>query len=115
MNVELQPAGKSDREVIRRLFQLYLYDMSEYMGWAVNADGQFDFSSSILDPYWTRDDHHPFLISCDGELAGFSLLRRSYFSSRGKCGHWAPRRKGTGSGAAGGRACPLSSANVRSI
>ena len=75
MKIELVSVKKSERKVIDSLFQFYLYDMSEYMGWNVNSDGQFDVNLSILDNYWDRDDHFPFFIFCDVDLAGFSLLR----------------------------------------
>ncbi len=76
MNVELVVAKISDREKIDNLFHYYVYDMSEFMGWAPTVTGKYKVNASQLDVYWQRSDHYPFLIYCDGELAGFSLLRR---------------------------------------
>ena len=76
MKIELVPAELSDREVIVNLWPLYVYDMSEYTGWGPSPEGLYDTEPPPLGPYWRREDHDPNLILCDGELAGFALLRR---------------------------------------
>ena len=76
MDVKLVKATKSDRVKIDNLWHYYIYDMSEYMRWNVAENGSYSNDVTPLDEYWLRDDHYPFLIYCDGELAGFSLLRK---------------------------------------
>ena len=76
MTIELAPALLSDQKVIENLWPLYVYDMSEYTGWGPSAEGRYDDGRPPLDDYWKRDDHEPYLIRCEGELAGFSMLRR---------------------------------------
>lgn len=75
MKVELIHADNQD--IIANLFQYYIYDMSEYAGWGPDATGLYkpDLAKLGIDAYWEREDHHPYLIKADGELAGFSLLR----------------------------------------
>ena len=76
MNVELKPASDADRIIVNNLWNYYLYDMSEYTRWPVSDEGSYVSLEPPLDDYWGRDDHHPFLIYCNDELAGFSLLRK---------------------------------------
>jgi predicted acetyltransferase len=68
-------------EIIRNLFQYYIYDMSEYAKFSSNPDGTFtvDESKIQLNVYWTNQDHYPYLIVVDDEIAGFSLIRKFPF------------------------------------
>ncbi|MDC7222826.1 MAG: GNAT family N-acetyltransferase [Spirochaetales bacterium] len=65
-------------EMITNLFQYYIYDMSEYTKFSPNRNGTFTVDESLvqLQLYWTQKDHFPYLIKVDGEIAGFSLLRK---------------------------------------
>lgn len=69
-------------ELIRNMFQYYIYDMSEYTKFSPNEDGTYIVDESIiqLNNYWTRPNHYPYLIKVDGEIAGFVLLREFPFS-----------------------------------
>src|SRR5215216_2568053 len=71
--VEVEPVSYSDKDVLGRLIEFYVYDYSEYMGWDVDAHGVFGYR--YLDHYWTDADRHPFFIRVDGRLAGFALVR----------------------------------------
>ncbi len=79
MKIELVKAEDSDKRIIENLWQYYIYDMSEYMGWGASLDGLYPTEAHQLDDYWEKDNHFPYIIKCDGELAGFSLLRRYPF------------------------------------
>lgn len=64
--------------VIRNLFALYAYDMSEFAGLDVDDDGTFSIPLSLAS-YWVGPDaaqRHPFLVRADGKLAGFALVRQ---------------------------------------
>ena len=52
--------------------------MSEYTGWNPNKYGSYaiDAEEIGLNDYWTKPDHHPFLIFFESELAGFVLIRK---------------------------------------
>jgi len=69
---------EEDRSVLRRLLQLYLHDLSEFIDTDVDPHGEFPYR--YLDHYWTEPDRHAFLIRVDGEWAGFALVRA--------CPHW---------------------------
>ena len=76
MEVELIPASESDQDRIYNLWHYYIYDMSEFTGQNPSPEGIYVTHPSEINAYWERDDHQPFVIQCDGELAGFSLIRR---------------------------------------
>lgn len=80
MKVELVIAESS--ELVRNLFQYYIYDMSEYTKFSPNSDGTFTVDERIiqLNTYWTNPDHYPYLILVNDEVAGFSLLRKYPFN-----------------------------------
>jgi predicted acetyltransferase len=76
MNITLEPAVSYEH--VNNLFQYYIYDMSEFMGWPPNDDGTFQVDDSVtgLKDYWQKPEHYPYLIKVDGEAAGFSLARK---------------------------------------
>ncbi|MEP4545580.1 MAG: GNAT family N-acetyltransferase [Saccharospirillum sp.] len=76
MNITLVPAESF--EYVKNLFQYYIYDMTEYTGWPPHSDGTFEVHDSVtgLSDYWTKPNHFPYLIKVDGEIAGFSLVRK---------------------------------------
>ncbi len=75
MDITLHKVGIESKCIIENLFPFYLYDMSEYMGWAANKDGTFRFKESLIASYWTEADHTPYIIKANGELAGFTMVR----------------------------------------
>ena len=77
MNIDVEPATLSDKPVLRRLLQLYLYDFTEFAPEDLDEHGEYAYR--YLDHYWAPNDgeeRHPFLIRADGKLAGFALIRR---------------------------------------
>ena len=60
MEVSLVKINAGSRHVLENLFPYYIYDMSEYMGWSPNDNGDFSFNKSNLDVYWERVDHAPY-------------------------------------------------------
>ncbi len=73
MTLEIVPADFDDKSILRRLLELYQYDLSEYNGCDVNDQGVFDYR--YLDHYWTEPGRYPYLIRYAGELAGLALIR----------------------------------------
>jgi predicted acetyltransferase len=53
--------------------ELYRYDFSEFDRADVDAHGTFGYR--YLNQYWTEANRHPFLLRCDGNWAGFALVR----------------------------------------
>lgn len=62
MKLDLVIAETTD--LIRNMFQYYIYDMSEYTKFSPNDDGTYIVDESIiqLNNYWTRPNHYPYLI-----------------------------------------------------
>lgn len=73
-DVQLIPAKREHREVMERLFQLYLYDFSEFVDLDVNGEGLFDYPSLAV--YWQEPDRFPFFIEVEGKRAGFILIKK---------------------------------------
>jgi len=82
-DVSLDKAGPDDIPVLRRLMQLYLYDIGSADGWDVGREGLFGDSERI-ERFWTEPGRHSFLIRVDGVLAGFVLVRdEAWFAGAG--------------------------------
>lgn len=65
MNVQVEPVGAAEGDVLAALLQLYVYDFSEALALDVGDDGRFG-----VPPTEGRD---AFLVRVDGKLAGFAL------------------------------------------
>lgn len=76
LNPRIDKIDQSDREALERLFQLYVYDLSELLGNSVASSGDYSFNKDQLDLYWLREDHVPYFIRVGEELAGFVLIRK---------------------------------------
>lgn len=69
-----------------------------------------------LPDYWEKEDHHPFLIRADGEVAGFAMVR-PYSDERGRMeiGEFFVlrklKRRGIGRQAAPQQVCPFRDTN----
>lgn len=73
--------------------------MSQYTLWSIGESGNIPFDSTILDPYFLKDDHYPYLIMVDNEIAGFFLIRKyPYDSSYIDVGQFFILRKFKGKG-----------------
>ncbi len=74
MEVTLEQVGAEAVPVLRRLMQLYLYDLGTIDGWHIAADGRYGNAEKI-ERFWTEPGRRSFLIRADGALAGFALIR----------------------------------------
>jgi predicted acetyltransferase len=73
MDVTLHEATREDLDVVRNLGRYYVYDLSEHLGWACNADGRFK-GCEDLESYWSASGKHAFVLRAGEELAGFVLV-----------------------------------------
>jgi predicted acetyltransferase len=73
MNIIIRKATLNDNSVLRNLIEFYCYDFSEYTRDDVNEHGRYEYE--WIDHYWTNADRNPFLITVDGQYAGFVLVR----------------------------------------
>jgi predicted acetyltransferase len=90
MNIEITKATRSDTSVLRRLYELYAYDFSEFTRSDVSADGEYT-DDDFLTGYWPEPNWTAFLVRVDGKLAGFAwVLKTSLFGQQDR-----ERLKGT--------------------
>jgi predicted acetyltransferase len=57
------------------LWQIYTRDLSEFRNFEIQPDGRY--RDDRLRTYLAYEEHWPLLIRCDGEIAGFTLVRKS--------------------------------------
>ncbi|MBN3967925.1 GNAT family N-acetyltransferase [Pseudomonas gregormendelii] len=67
--IELHAAQRDDLDTIENLMQFYLYDFSEWLPLKLAGHGFFSIQPQV--DYWRKSATRPFLITVDGELAGF--------------------------------------------
>lgn len=72
MNIELRTPSRADRQLIRRMMELYLYDFSEYEDSDLDEHGYFGYDD--LDYFWFEQTNAAFLVTVDEQLAGFVLV-----------------------------------------
>jgi predicted acetyltransferase len=72
VNVQLIAASDGDRARIEALYDYYVYDFSEILGFDVADDGRFHAPS--IAAFFEEPEHHAFVIRVDGALAGFALV-----------------------------------------
>jgi predicted acetyltransferase len=68
--ITFERVGIEADPILRNLYQLYIHDMSEWLGLEPGADGRFDFDTGVL---W-RADSAVFLARAAGSLAGFGVV-----------------------------------------
>jgi predicted acetyltransferase len=74
MDVEVTEGRAEDTPVLRRLMQLYLYDLGTIDGWEIGDDGLYG-SEARIESFWHDPRRRSFLVRVDGELAGFVMIR----------------------------------------
>lgn len=71
MDIKIKEARQNQIPVIQNLARFYVYDMTEYMGWACPENGLFGCRD---DKFWSDEQNHFFIVRVDGELAGFAVI-----------------------------------------
>jgi predicted acetyltransferase len=80
--VRLRAIRRNDRATVRRLLQLYIYDLGGDR-WDVASDGTFG-SHAWHKRFWTRRGRQHFIILVGAKPAGFALVRdRAHFAGAG--------------------------------
>lgn len=72
MNVDIVKISKEHKNKFLSLYNLYLYDLSQYTGEDTQENGQYDPTNTYL--YLERDELHPFFIEYEGKTVGFILI-----------------------------------------
>lgn len=71
--VTIEPVAYAEKDVLRQLMELCLYDFSEFDGRDLGPHGTYGYR--YLDHYWTEPDRFPFFIRSNNQLAGLALVR----------------------------------------
>ncbi|WP_340019752.1 GNAT family N-acetyltransferase [Paenibacillus sp. FSL H7-0940] len=72
MDVQITSILAEQKELFFNLYNLYLYDLSEFSGEDLLEEGKYDPTNTYL--YLERDELHPFLIQYEGKVIGFVLV-----------------------------------------
>jgi len=72
--VKLSLALIEERLVLSNLYQLYVHDFTDFIAMELGRDGRFVYDP--LPSYWTEPNRFPHFISADGQLVGFSLVKK---------------------------------------
>lgn len=78
MNFEIFEVMENEKEVIFNLMQLYTYELSLFEDETTNftlLDTGLFITSKYLDLYWKEENRYPYLLKCNGMIAGFALER----------------------------------------
>lgn len=72
MKIELRTPSSSDRTLIRRMMEFYIYDFSQYEDLDLNEHGIYGHDK--LDYFWFEPGRTAFLVTVNEKLAGFVLV-----------------------------------------
>ena len=73
MKISLEPIKIEEKQILKNLGELYIYELSQYSAIDVNDLGLYD-DFDDLELYWTDENRHSFFIKVDNKLAGFALV-----------------------------------------
>jgi predicted acetyltransferase len=71
--ISVDETTEADRTLITNLYQFYLYDFSEMLGFSVEADGLYD-TGGDLDGCWENPARYTYVLRIDGEAAGMAIV-----------------------------------------
>jgi predicted acetyltransferase len=79
MSLTVNPVSPSEHSLLRRLYPLYVHDLSEF-GAAYSLDAEGLWQPDYL-PDWLsgKDDVHPLLFRLDGRPVGFAFVGQAPF------------------------------------
>ena len=69
MNIEITEAKREEQPIIQNLARFYIYDLSEFQDRKCPDNGLFE--DEDYRRYWAQPGHFPYVVKCQGELAGF--------------------------------------------
>jgi len=73
MLIDVSEATESDWTLLENLYQLYLYDYTDFMDWDVDLQGRYPHTD--LDTLFIDPERHGYLTRVDGGIAGFALVQ----------------------------------------
>ena len=75
MSITADLATADETLILLDLWQLYMKDLATYRDSVIHADGRY--RDDRLRTYLAYEEHWPFLIRSQSEIAGFALVRKS--------------------------------------
>lgn len=75
MNYQIVAVTKADEEILKNLFQFYIYDFSEFMDLDVEATGRYREYS------FDEENYFPYFIMSDTKYIGFVLVEKDQSSN----------------------------------
>ena len=81
MAVEIRKINADQKETFLNLYNLYLYDLSEYSSEDPKENGKFDPTNTYL--YLEREELHPFFMMYQEKIIGFILVCSPPFVDEG--------------------------------
>ncbi|WP_440117781.1 GNAT family N-acetyltransferase [Paenibacillus sp. QZ-Y1] len=72
MNIQITSILAEQKELFLNLYNLYLYDLSEFSGEDLLEEGKYDPTNTYL--YLERGELHPFFIQYEDKVIGFVLI-----------------------------------------
>jgi predicted acetyltransferase len=73
-SLSVSPAKADEAQLVARLLQLCLHDLSEWKSQPIGPDGHFIYPWLAL--YWTSPRRHPYLFRTASGIKGFALVRQ---------------------------------------
>lgn len=78
MSFEIYEVKENEKQIILNLMQLYTYELSFFEDETTNfqlLDTGLYAMSKYIELYWKEENRHPYILKCNGDLAGFVLER----------------------------------------
>ena len=77
MDIDIFITPYGEKHILKNMLEIYLHDMSEFDDeedkLELNGAGLYGYR--YLDYYWNEKGRYPYLLTVDGRLAGFCLIR----------------------------------------
>jgi predicted acetyltransferase len=75
MNIDIFIVPYEKKHILRNMLEIYFHDLSIIDNLELNEAGLYGYK--YLDYYWTEQGRFPYIITADGHLAGFSLIKNT--------------------------------------
>lgn len=78
MSFKIYEVKENEKQIILNLMQLYTYELSFFEDETTNfqlLDTGLYAMSKYIELYWKEENRHPYVLKCNGNLAGFVLER----------------------------------------
>lgn len=73
-NIHIEEVEASQKTLLFKLLQLYLYEFTDYTNDDLNESGAYDYD--YFDSYFIEKSRFPYFIHMDDQLVGFCLINQ---------------------------------------